>query len=162
MKTNIIYKITRIKMIILLCCALLFYASTVVFLITVYPNLYKKWSVEEITVNGEASPNSAVYSFGKGQYLIRLNTNLHSRSIYTIDFNRKIVSNRQGDADGLYFFAGYFYCFHGGFRMIALNGTMAKTDFFDAKLALKDRYCEFTTPYGEQIRINYRLNKPME
>jgi hypothetical protein len=127
----------------------------------VYPNLYKKVDIEKITVNGEASPNSEVYNLKKNQYLIRLNITPLPETIYIIDYDKQIVGSPPGNDTGLYFFAGYLYSLHGEFRMIPLNGTLAKTDFFDAKLALRRKYCQFTTLQGNQIRINYRLNNPM-
>lgn len=172
MKTYLIYKISRIKMIMLLCCALLFCACTVIFLVAVYPNLYRQWDVEEITVNGEPSPGSAVYYLGKNQYLLRLKIASHPESIYIIDYDKQVVGSPPGNDTGLYFLAGYIYCLYDELRMIPLDGTLAKTDFFNARLTLKRKYCEFTTLKmttsegttfgGDRIHITYQLNKPME
>jgi len=104
-----------------------------------------------ILVDSRLSARSELYRNGKGGFLIVLREPAGIRDTYVIPWHRRYVGSASNTM--FLFVGGWAYCKEANYWGVALDGSEAKVDNFDAHLAVGSRSIDFTTTSHRHIHI---------
>lgn len=104
-----------------------------------------------VMVDGRLSARSELYRNGKGGFLIVLHERAGIKDTYVIPYHRRFVGTA---SNTMFLFMGrWIYCKEANYYGVALDGSEAKVENFDAQLAVGSQSIDFSTPPHRHIHI---------